>query len=95
MIGDYNQDGDPDKEITVPSGFDFELHTRRDIEALLGAKADCISFKDSACRCFGFLVSKKKYIYTIDDDCFVAEKPTGYTLIYLFRKLCIACHLCI
>jgi hypothetical protein len=23
------------------------------------------------------MVSKKKYIYTIDDDCFVAKKPTG------------------
>lgn len=23
------------------------------------------------------MVSKKRYIYTIDDDCFVANKPTG------------------
>ena len=37
----------------------------------------CISFKDSACRCFGYAVSKKRYIYTIDDDCFVAKDPTG------------------
>jgi len=28
-------------------------------------------------RCFGFLVSKKKYIFTIDDDCFVAQDPSG------------------
>ncbi len=33
----------------------------------------CISFRDSACRCFGYMVSKKKYIFTIDDDCFVAK----------------------
>ncbi|PPD87981.1 hypothetical protein GOBAR_DD15088 [Gossypium barbadense] len=25
---------------------------------------------DSTCRCFGYMVSKKKYVYTIDDDCF-------------------------
>ena len=47
--------------MTVPDGFDYELYTRNDIERILGDKAKCISFKDSACRCFGFLVSKKRY----------------------------------
>ncbi|KAL0415650.1 UNVERIFIED_CONTAM: UDP-arabinopyranose mutase 1 [Sesamum latifolium] len=71
------QDGDPTKTIKVPEGFDYELYNRNDINRILGPKASCISFKDSACRCFGFLVSKKKYIFTIDDDCFVAKDPTG------------------
>eukprot|EP01026_Neomeris_dumetosa_P008374 TRINITY_DN1267_c0_g1_i1.p2 TRINITY_DN1267_c0_g1~~TRINITY_DN1267_c0_g1_i1.p2 ORF type:complete len:351 (-),score=50.26 TRINITY_DN1267_c0_g1_i1:362-1414(-) len=71
------QDGDPTKKISIPEGFDYELYNRRDIERILGDKARCISFKDSACRCFGFLVSKKPYIYTIDDDCFVAKDPSG------------------
>ena len=66
------QDGDPSKVIKVPEGFDYELYNRNDINRILGPKASCISFKDSACRCFGFMVSKKKYIYTIDDDCFVS-----------------------
>jgi hypothetical protein len=44
---------------------------------MLGDKAWCISYKDSACRCFGFLVSKKRYVFTIDDDCFVAKNPKG------------------
>jgi hypothetical protein len=48
-----------------------------DIERILGDKAWCISFKDSACRCFGFLVSRKRYVFTIDDDCFVAKNPRG------------------
>jgi reversibly glycosylated polypeptide/UDP-arabinopyranose mutase len=65
------QDGDPTKTIKVPEGFDYELYNRNDINRILGPKASCISFKDSACRCFGYMVSKKKYIYTIDDDCFV------------------------
>lgn len=65
------QDGDPTKTIRVPEGFDYELYNRNDINRILGPKASCISFKDSACRCFGFMVSKKKYIFTIDDDCFV------------------------
>lgn len=50
------QDGDPNRTVRVPDGFDYELYTRRDIERILGDKASCISFKDSACRCFGFMV---------------------------------------
>ncbi|KAJ7971112.1 Alpha-1,4-glucan-protein synthase [UDP-forming] protein [Quillaja saponaria] len=71
------QDGDPSKTIKVPDGFDYELYNRNDINKILGPKASCISFKDSACRCFGYMVSKKKYIFTIDDDCFVAKDPSG------------------
>lgn len=67
------QDGDPSKKIKVPEGFDYELYNRNDINRILGPKASCISFKDSACRCFGYMVSKKKYIFTIDDDCFVSS----------------------
>ena len=59
------QDGDPTKKIAVPEGFDYELYNRNDIERILGDKAWAISFKDSACRCFGYMVSKKKYIFTI------------------------------
>ncbi|KAH8492827.1 hypothetical protein H0E87_022172 [Populus deltoides] len=71
------QDGDPSKNILVPDGFDCELYNRNDVNRVLGPKSSCISFKDSACRCFGFLVSKKKYIFTIDDDCFVGKNPSG------------------
>lgn len=71
------QDGDPNREITIPEGFSYELYKRPDIENMLGSKAEAISYKDSACRCFGFLVSKKQYIFTIDDDCFVAKDPEG------------------
>lgn len=71
------QDGDPSNTIKVPKGFDYELYNRIDINKILGPKASCISFKDSACRCFGYLVSKKKYIFTIDDDCFVSGEMQG------------------
>lgn len=67
------QDGDPSKNILVPDGFDCELYNRNDVNRVLGPKSSCISFKDSACRCFGFLVFKRKYIFTIDDDCFVSS----------------------
>ncbi|KAL1566486.1 UDP-arabinopyranose mutase 1 [Salvia divinorum] len=81
FFGQYHliivQDGDPSKTIHVPEGFDYDLYNRNDINRILGPKATCISFMDSACRCFGFLVSKKNYIFTIDDDCFVAKDPSG------------------
>ncbi|CAN6206012.1 unnamed protein product [Urochloa humidicola] len=62
------QDGDPNKTIRVSEGFDYDLYNRNDITRILGPRSSCISFKDSACRCFCYMVSKKKYIYTIDDD---------------------------
>ena len=56
------QDGDPARRIAIPDGFDYELYTRKDIEHILGDKASCISFKDSACRCFGFIVSCRVFL---------------------------------
>ncbi|GKD59266.1 alpha-1,4-glucan-protein synthase [UDP-forming] 1-like protein, partial [Tanacetum coccineum] len=35
------------------------------------------TIKDSACRRFGYMVFKKKHIFTIDDDCFVAKDQSG------------------
>lgn len=67
------QDGDPNKKIKVPEGFDYVLYNRHDIEKELGEDSWIISFKDSACRCFGFLKAQGDYVYTIDDDCFPAE----------------------
>ncbi|KAB5538439.1 hypothetical protein DKX38_015972 [Salix brachista] len=77
------QDGDPSKIIKVPEGFDYELYNRNDINRILGPKASCISFKDSACRCFGYMVSKKKYIYTIDDDCFVSGSLRADSVVFV------------
>lgn len=84
------QDGDPSKTINVPDGFDYELYNRNDINRILGPKASCISFKDSACRCFGYMVSKKKYIFTIDDDCFVSFLLFCCFCIWV---VCFACNL--
>ncbi|XP_050257431.1 UDP-arabinopyranose mutase 1-like [Quercus robur] len=70
------QDGDPYKVIKVLDGFKYELYNKNNVDRVLGPKARCISFMGSVCRCFGFLVSKKKYIFTIDDNCFVAKDPS-------------------
>ncbi len=51
------QDGDPSKVIKVPEGYDYELYNRNDINRILGPKASCISFKDSAWIVSGFAFS--------------------------------------
>jgi reversibly glycosylated polypeptide/UDP-arabinopyranose mutase len=39
-----------------------------------------LSRLDASIRNFGFLVSKKPYIYTIDDDCLPAKDKDGNTV---------------
>jgi reversibly glycosylated polypeptide/UDP-arabinopyranose mutase len=74
------QDGDPAAPpVPVPAGFSYTRYVRTDVERVLGARASCISMRDSACRCFGFLVSTKRYVFTLDDDCFLAPPPNTAT----------------
>ena len=72
------QDGDPGKQLVIPEWVDYELYNRNDIKNALGDDEWIISSKDASIRNFGFLVSKKKYIYTIDDDCLPATDSEGY-----------------
>lgn len=64
------QDGDPERKLDIPEGFNHQIYNWNDIDEELGKDSWIISRKDSACRCFGFLKSKTKYVYTLDDDCF-------------------------
>lgn len=63
------QDGDPGVHLEIPDWVDYELYNRLDIEAALGQRSWIISQKDASIRNFGFLVSLKRYVYTLDDDC--------------------------
>lgn len=65
----FVQDGDPHKLLKIPSWVRYDLYNRRDIERILGDRSWVISSRDSAIRNFGFLVSDRKFIYTLDDDC--------------------------
>jgi reversibly glycosylated polypeptide/UDP-arabinopyranose mutase len=71
------QDGDPTVDLHVPAGLDVTVWARPDIEDLLGDRSWIISTRDSACRCFGFLVATARYVYTIDDDCLPPPGGTG------------------
>ena len=95
------QDGDPSKTIGVPKSFDYELYNRNDINQILGPGYSCISYKDSGCHSFSFLLSKKKYIFTIDDDCFVRfffwwlRKVFKYMLWYKEEKVVCWTEFCV
>jgi reversibly glycosylated polypeptide / UDP-arabinopyranose mutase len=69
------QDGDPAKRLQVPSWVSYELFNRNDIEKTLGQHSWIISSQDASIRNFGFLVSNRTYIYTLDDDCTPAPDP--------------------
>eukprot|EP00804_Cyclotella_cryptica_P022070 CCRYP_019735-RB/>CCRYP_019735-RB protein AED:0.00 eAED:0.00 QI:81/1/1/1/1/1/2/1040/700 len=71
------QDGDPGKHLEIPEWVDYELYNRDDIKMALGEDEWIISSKDASIRNFGFLISKKPFIYTIDDDCLPAKDSKG------------------
>ena len=71
------QDGDHTKHLKIPEWADYELYNRPDIERALGDKSWIISQKDASIRNFGFLVSRKKFVWSVDDDCFPANGVDG------------------
>lgn len=48
-----------------------------DIQKALGERHWIISRRDASIRNFGFLVSRKRFVFTIDDDCLPAARPDG------------------
>lgn len=72
------QDGDPAKHLKIPEWVNYELYNRVDIEKSLGDSSWVISAEDASIRNFGFLVSNRTYVYTLDDDCLPAAEPIRY-----------------
>lgn len=73
------RDGAAERTVGVPNGFDYELHNRKDIEKVLGDKAWAISFKDSACRCYGYMVSRPKNLNRTYATSFALMRCIAYT----------------
>ncbi|KAI3735747.1 hypothetical protein L6452_15258 [Arctium lappa] len=68
---------DPDlKELKIPDGFDVRIYTEADILKVVGS-SNAALFSGYSCRYFGYLVSDKKYIISIDDDCTPAKTKSG------------------
>ncbi|KAL6497692.1 putative UDP-arabinopyranose mutase 5 [Orobanche hederae] len=70
---------DPDLkgELKIPEGFDLNIYTKSDIDKLVGPSSSALSFSGYSSRYFGYLMSRKKYIISIDDDCFPAKDSNG------------------
>ncbi|XP_061357394.1 probable UDP-arabinopyranose mutase 5 isoform X1 [Gastrolobium bilobum] len=64
------------EELQIPEGFSADVYTKSDIERVVGSSTS-VRFSGYSCRYFGFLVSRKKYVVCIDDDCVPAKDNTG------------------
>ncbi|CAA3022851.1 probable UDP-arabinopyranose mutase 5 isoform X1 [Olea europaea subsp. europaea] len=71
------QDPDLKGKLEIPAGFNYDLYTKSDIDGVVGLSSNAISFSGYSCRYFGYLMSHKKYIIAIDDDCIPAKDSAG------------------
>ncbi|XP_059437739.1 probable UDP-arabinopyranose mutase 5 [Corylus avellana] len=69
---------DPDllEELQIPEGFNLDVYTKSDIDQVAGSSTS-ILFSGYSCRYFGYLISRKKYIISVDDDCIPARDANG------------------
>ncbi|KAK9997911.1 hypothetical protein SO802_017514 [Lithocarpus litseifolius] len=70
------KDPDLSGEIQIPEGFNVDVYTRSDIERVVGSSTSVL-FSGYSCRYFGYLMSQKKYVISIDDDCIPAKDNEG------------------
>lgn len=71
------QDPDLKGDLKVADGFNLNVYTKTDIDRVVGKSSNAISFSGYSCRYFGYLMSRKKYVISIDDDCFPAKDGNG------------------
>jgi reversibly glycosylated polypeptide/UDP-arabinopyranose mutase len=70
------KDPDLSEELQIPEGFDLDVYTKSDIDQVAGSSTS-ILFSGYSCRYFGYLISRKKYIISVDDDCIPARDTNG------------------
>ncbi|KAJ6348564.1 hypothetical protein OIU77_006192 [Salix suchowensis] len=72
---------DPDlkEELRIPEGFNLDVYSKSHIDRVVGSSSSMV-FTGYSCRYFGFLVSRKKYIVSIDDDCIPAKDSKGFLI---------------
>ncbi|CAM8960134.1 unnamed protein product [Rhodiola kirilowii] len=72
---------DPDlkEDLKIPEGFNVDVYTKSDIDRVAG-RTGALMFSGYSCRYFGYLMSRKKYIVSIDDDCLPAKDNNGFVV---------------
>ncbi|GMI94216.1 reversibly glycosylated polypeptide 5, reversibly glycosylated protein 5 [Hibiscus trionum] len=73
------KDPDMKEELRIPEGFNLDVYEKPDIDQVVGSSTSVL-FSGYACRYFGYLVSRKKYIISVDDDCLPARDPKGFVV---------------
>ncbi|CAI0559574.1 unnamed protein product [Linum tenue] len=72
---------DPDlkDDLQIPEGLPFkvDIYTKSHIDKVVGSSTSIV-FSGYSCKYFGFLVSRKKYVVSIDDDCTPAKDSDGF-----------------
>ncbi|RVW45658.1 putative UDP-arabinopyranose mutase 5 [Vitis vinifera] len=73
---------DPDlrEGLKIPEGFNLHVYTKSDIDRVVGSSYTAINFSGYSCRYFGYLMSRKKYIFSVDDDCIPAKDDKGLSV---------------
>ncbi|KAK9141111.1 hypothetical protein Scep_010792 [Stephania cephalantha] len=66
---------DPDlaDDLKIPGGFNVNVYTKSDLDRFVGFTGAKLHFSGYSCRYFGYLMSRKKYIISVDDDCVPAR----------------------
>ncbi|KAI8539468.1 hypothetical protein RHMOL_Rhmol09G0185500 [Rhododendron molle] len=70
---------DPDlkEELKIPGGFNLDVYSKSDIDRTVSSSSATLLFSGYSCRYFGYLMSRKKYIISVDDDCSPARDNNG------------------
>lgn len=71
------KDPDLQEELKIPEGFNVDVYMKSDMDKVVGSSNSNI-FSGYSCRYFGYLISRKKYIISIDDDCIPAKDPKDF-----------------
>lgn len=71
------KDTDLKEELIIPKGFNLNIYTKNDIDRIVGTSRPDLLFSGYSCRYFGYLVSRNRYVISIDDDCIPAKNNNG------------------
>ncbi|KAG9150561.1 hypothetical protein Leryth_026675 [Lithospermum erythrorhizon] len=71
------QDPDLKGEVKIPGGFNADVYSKSKIDGTVGSSAAAL-FSGYSCRYFGYLMSRKEYVISIDDDCTPAKDTKGH-----------------
>ncbi|GMH07653.1 hypothetical protein Nepgr_009493 [Nepenthes gracilis] len=68
------------EELKIPEGFNVKIYQKSDMDKVVGSSLTSRLFSGYACRYFGYLISQKKYIISVDDDCMPAKDDKGFLI---------------